>query len=128
MTCRRKPIWVLCRIFYALPVSVDIGQQIFTEGKNRRRSMPESSLAEEAAIPPAGHVLAARIPAGHASGVNVTGIPDRRGGQPPAWGMITDANIRADDDPGEAFSRARTPSRSALSHHHASKLLSRKAD
>jgi hypothetical protein len=44
--------------------------------------MPESSLAEEAAISPAGNVLAPRIPAGHATGVNVTGIPDRGGGQP----------------------------------------------
>jgi hypothetical protein len=59
--------------------------------------MPESSLAEEAAIPPAGNVLAARIPAGHTSGINVTGIPGRR--QPSAWGTTTDANGCVGDDP-----------------------------
>lgn len=52
MTCRRKTTWTLCRIKYALSVFVDLDQQIFTKGKNRRRSVPESSLTEEAAIPP----------------------------------------------------------------------------
>jgi hypothetical protein len=99
MAYHRKPIWALYRICYVLSVLIDAGQQIFTEGKNRRRSMPESSLAEEAAIPPAGNVLAVRIPAGRTSGVNGTGVPDRRGGQPPAWGMTTDANGCVGDDP-----------------------------
>jgi hypothetical protein len=53
MICHRKPVWALCRICLVLlvPIPVDTGQQIVTEGKNRRRSMPESSLTEEAAIP-----------------------------------------------------------------------------
>jgi len=52
-TGHHHSIWALCRICYILVVSIsaDTGQQIFTEGKNRRRSMPESSLTEEAAIP-----------------------------------------------------------------------------
>jgi hypothetical protein len=128
--------------------------------------MPESSLAEEAAIPPAGNVPAARIPAGRTSGVNGTGIPDRRGGQPPAWGMTADANGCIGDDPvfsarpglrgspycppDERYPRSSAAagrsspvpdgglthhraaperhSRSAISLHHASKLLSRKVD
>jgi len=95
--------------------------------------MPESSLAEEAAIPPAGNVHGARIPAGHASGVNVTGIPDRRGGQAPGWGITAGANICLAMPRCLARVRTRTrsrnyPSRSALSHHDASKLLSRKVD
>jgi hypothetical protein len=51
--------------------------------------MPESSLTEEAAIPPAGH----------ASDVNVTGIPGGMAGQSPARGMTIDTTKRAGDDP-----------------------------
>jgi hypothetical protein len=61
--------------------------------------MPESSLTEEAAIPPAGDILVARIPAGHASGVNVTGIPGCMAGQSSAQGMTIDTTTPAGDDP-----------------------------
>jgi hypothetical protein len=61
--------------------------------------MPESSLTEEAAIPPAGNVSAARVPSGPAIEVNVTGIPDRTAGQSPAWSMTIDANTRVGDGP-----------------------------
>ncbi len=61
--------------------------------------MPESSLTEETAIPPAGNVFAARVPAGHASGVNVTGIQRRMAGQSPTRSMTIDANAHGGDDP-----------------------------
>jgi hypothetical protein len=59
--------------------------------------MPESSLTEEAAIPPAGNVSGARVPSGHAIEVNVTGIPGRTARQGPAWSMTIDANTRVGD-------------------------------
>jgi hypothetical protein len=59
--------------------------------------MPESSLTEEAAIPSAGNVSAARVPSGHPTEVNVTGIPARTAGQSPAWSMTIDANTRVGD-------------------------------
>jgi len=69
------------------------------QGKNRRRSVPESSLTEAAAIPPAGNVLAARVPAGPASDINVTGIPGGTAGPSPTSGITIDTNMRAGGDP-----------------------------
>jgi hypothetical protein len=57
--------------------------------------MPESSLTEEAAIPPAGNIAAARVLSGHAIEVNVTGIPGRTARPLPAWNITIDANSRA---------------------------------
>ena len=65
----------------------------FPDGKNRRGSMPESSLTEDAEITPDGNVSAASAPA--AIGVDVTGIPSRTAER----GMIIDTHMRADDDP-----------------------------
>jgi hypothetical protein len=119
--------------------------------------MPESSLTEEAAIPPAGNILAARVPAGPASDVNVTGIPGCMAGRSPAWDMTIGATMRAGDDPmfsarpdapplAELLVERDIPvlihsgrcrplpvgtrciSRLAIPQDHASKLLSRKVD
>jgi len=82
----------------------------FPDGKNRRGSMPESSLTEDAEITPEGNIAGASAPA--AIGVDVTGIPSRTVERV----MIVDAHMRVDDDPGEPFSsvdltpRARGPS------------------
>lgn len=61
--------------------------------------MPESSLTEEAAIPPTGDVRTSRVPAEHAIDVNVTGVPGRMAGRSPAWGVTIDANAHAGGDP-----------------------------
>jgi hypothetical protein len=61
--------------------------------------VPESSLTEEAAIPPAGNILAARVPAGPASDINVTGTPGCMAGPSPTRGMTIDTNMRAGGDP-----------------------------
>ena len=90
------------------------------DGANRGRSMPESSLTEEAAITPDGNVHAASTRA--TIGVDATGIPSRMAGQlplfhpsasrpeslgsrgedekgsPPTRGMIIDAHTRVDDN------------------------------
>jgi len=119
--------------------------------------MPESSLTEEAAISPAGNILTARVPAGRASDVDVTGIPGCMAGRSPAWGMTIGAATRAGDDlmlgtrpDARPFTEllverdipvlthsdrrrslpvgTRCMSRLAIPQDHASKLLSRKVD
>ena len=61
--------------------------------------MPESSLTEAAAIPPAGNILAARVPAGHASGINVTGIPGCMAGPSSVRDMTIPEYMRVGGDP-----------------------------
>jgi hypothetical protein len=51
----------------------------FPDGQNRRGSMPESSLTEDAEITPDGNVSVASVPA--AIGVDVSDIPSRTAGQ-----------------------------------------------
>jgi hypothetical protein len=65
----------------------------FPDGKNRRGSMPESSLTEDAQITPDGNVSAASARA--ATGVDVTGIPSRTAG----LGMVIDTHMRVAGGP-----------------------------
>jgi hypothetical protein len=138
MTCRRKPLWALCRVCYVLSVSisVDTGQQVFTEGKNRRRSMPESSLTEEAAIPRPvmSSPLASRpvTPAGLTSPEFRTCIRSRNCSSGEIYQRSSATAGRSSPVLEAGVIHRRTapgrPCSSAISHHHASKLLSRKVD